>query len=395
MIQGATFWLTVLVSVAGFWSLPRRYRLWFLTLVSLAYLSYLDWKSTAALTGWSCLFYWLSAKAGREGWRRFVLPGLILAIVGYLMCFKYIPPLLAAFGTTEMSRRFIIPLGISFFTFKLMHYAVEVARGNVTNFTPDKFFCYIFLFPIFTAGPIERFDHFLNERDERLRLQHLTEGGQRVIVGLIKKFILADMFVPLLWGELTIDGVLSGASSGGAPAVWNYVIVAYLYAYLDFSAYSDIAIGLSRLFGIRIMENFNWPILAPNISDFWKRWHMTLAGWCQAYVYMPIIGLTRNPYLALYLSFSVMGLWHAGSLNWLLWGWYHATGLSLYLTWVRYKRKRGWMKPPRLPGRALGIVMTTLFVSSAYIFPMTHNVAGPYEAIRLWARLFMIELPAW
>ena len=109
--------------------------------------------------------------------------------------------------------------------------------------------------------------------------------------------------------------------------VWGFLALTYLYAYLDFSAYTDIAIGASRLFGIKIMENFNFPILAINISDFWKRWHMTLAGWCQTYIYMPVMARTRTPYAAVFATFTMMGLWHGATAGWLLWGLYHATGV--------------------------------------------------------------------
>jgi len=163
---------------------------------------------------------------------------------------------------------------------------------------------------------------------------------------------------------------------------------------MDFSAYTDIAIGLSRLCGTRIMENLNLPVTASNSGDFRKRWHKTLAGWCQSYVYMPILGLTRNPYLAVYSTFTVMAMWHAGALNWLGWGWYHATGLIVFLSWSRIKRKRRWQRLDRIfPYRVATVLLTFVFVTGSYSFTLTHQHGGIYAALRILAKLCFVDLP--
>jgi alginate O-acetyltransferase complex protein AlgI len=163
--------------------------------------------------------------------------------------------------------------------------------------------------------------------------------------------------------------------------------------YLDFSAYSDIAIGSSQLFGIRIMENFNWPIFAENISVFWKRWHMTLSGWCQTYIYLPVIGLTRNPYVATYLTFIAIGLWHSGTTGALAWGLYHGTGISVFGYWNRYRRRRKWRGLDRPYGKCLSIPLTFSFVSAGSVFFATDGVASPYGVLRVFAKLIFIDLP--
>jgi alginate O-acetyltransferase complex protein AlgI len=218
----------------------------------------------------------------------------------------------------------------------------------------------------------------------------------RIVQGLIKMFVLGRILIVQILQPLAIGydpraiGNLETQLNGMASyAVWGYLTLTFLYAYIEFSAYSDIAIGASRLYGFRIMENFNFPIAACNISDFWKRWHMTLVGWIQSYVYMPTIGLTRRPYVAVYCTFIAMGLWHGATWNWLLWGLYHGTIVSLYLTWGRIKRSRGWHASGSGPLRYAGIPITFAFVTCSYAFSAT---SGGWMALRVFVKLLGINL---
>lgn len=334
MIQAPLFWLTLAVAVPVFWLLPRPYRFPFLTLVSIGYLATLAPYSVASLLVWTIVFYVAAPLARRNGTRsHWVLPVLVLSILSYLAFFKYIPPIVSALSFPAHEQRVVVPLGISYFTFKFIHYAIEVTRGNIVDRSLPQFFSYIFLFPIFTAGPIERFDHYLANQDHVWTLDSTVAGLTRIVHGIIKRFFLvAAVIEPMFQSLSTSEALLARLEVLPAYKVWAYLVLTYLYVYLDFSAYSDLAIGTSRLFGIRIQENFNWPIFAQNISGFWKRWHMTLSGWCQAYVYMPMIGLTRNPYLAAYATLLAIGLWHSGTTTRVCWGLYHGTGVALYTT---------------------------------------------------------------
>ena len=397
MIQSGAFWLFLLGSVILYWVLPRRLRFGAIALASFVYVSTLDWQSATALLVWSLAFFYLIPLAvGGGGWRRWLVPALILGVLGYLAYFKYIPPIIDAIMPTDVERNFIIPLGISYFTFKLIHYAIEVARGNVTDRSLQSFLLYIFFFPIFTAGPIERFDHFLASREDRPSVEAMVNGLSRIIYGLIKKFVFGGMILlPLLRLVTDASVLLERLDVLPVYKVWGFLVISYLYVYMDFGASSDIAIGASRLFGITIMENFNFPVLAPNISNFWKRWHITLAGWVQAYIYLPVIGLTRNPYLAIYSTMTVMALWHAGSPHWIAWGWYHATGMIIYLNWSRFKRKRRITFPDNVPVlRHIGVPITFIFVTGSYAFTTTYQHASLYGALRILAKLINIDLPA-
>lgn len=396
MLPTLEYWGTLAVALTVYWSLPRKLRVGFLLAVSLVSLYYLDAFSAASLSGFAVAFYLLAPRPDTPPLRsRLSLIVLLTAIFGNLAYFKYLPRVLEAFSSNGSATEIVLPLGISYFTFKLVHFAVESRRGTLPRFNLLDFGCYIFLFPIFSAGPIERFEHFLNERSLSWNRDFAVQGLTRIIYGLIKQFALITILLPGTVGTLpTVTELLDNLGQTSPWEVWRFVILSYLYAYLNFSAYADLAIGSSRLFGITIMENFNFPILAQNISDFWTRWHMTLATWCQSYVYMPLIGITRNPYLAVYASFITIGLWHDGTLQWLTWGAYHATGVAIYTTWRRNKMKRGWSKREPHWAKWLGYPLTFLFVSAGYALTETHNRGGIYDSFRILAKLFSFDLDA-
>jgi alginate O-acetyltransferase complex protein AlgI len=402
MIQSATFWLVLFCSVLIFWNIPKKIRIGFLSFVSIGYLLSLDFWSVSALVVWTLAFYWLAPQTiGNGPWRKRLLLLLILLPLGYLAYFKYIPRLITAFSPNSLAESLLIPLGISYFTFKLIHYAIEVKRGNITDRSFQQFFCYIFLFSIFTAGPIERFDHFLSEQENKWRSDFVVEGLTRIIHGIIKKFFVSNVVLLYLLGHYASDTgpnvvlFLDTLSILPTYKVWGFLVLSYLYVYMDFSAYSDIAIGASRLFGIRIMENFDFPILAQNIANFWQRWHMTLGRWCQSYVYMPMIGLTRNPYIAVYCTWLAIGLWHAGSLNWVFWGLYHGTGVAIFVAWGRFKRRKKWFFLDKIVIlRYMSIPVTFLFVSGSGSFTAIYGHGGVYDGFRILAKLIFINLPA-
>ena len=395
-LQSLGFWAMLAVAVPLFWLLPKKIRYGFLGLVSVGYLASLgkdEAISVAVLTIFLVIFYALTPFARPESsYRRKVLTGLILVTVGVLCLVKYFPPLVNGVFS-EFEAKLLVPLGISYYTFKLIHYIVEVALGNIRERSIQQFFCYLFLFPIFTAGPIQRFDNFIENQESRWSLDSLCEGLTRIAHGLIKKFVLAAfLWSKLHQGRTTPDTIQEVLEVLSPWTVWAYALAMYVYIYLDFSGYSDLAIGMSRLFGIRIMENFNFPMVADNIREYWRRWHMTLSGWCQSYIYMPVLGLYRNPLLSLYATFFVMGMWHSGSWTRLFWGLYHATGIALYTWWSRALRKRKWQPlGPRL-SQPVSIALTQLFVAGSMAFLIVDG--DTYGSIRILAKLFFIDLPA-
>lgn len=306
--------------------------------------------------------YWFAVKF-------FLVAGPLL----YLSYYKYLPNMLAYIAGNPLDSGIILPLGVSYFVFRLIHYAIESGRENLPTHNYMEFLTYLFFFPIITAGPIERFEHFKRHWQSDSRRDDLVEGSTRVIYGLIKKFLIVDVLLITLFNNNTADTVVTRVDSIEQYKVWGFLLLTYIKVYLEFSAYSDIAIGSSRILGFRIMENFNWPIIATNIADLWRRWHMTLSGWCQAYIYLPSIGLTRNPYLAAILTFLFVGIWHSGSLNWLFWGLYHGVGICAYILWRRLLQKRKWSPPTGLWIRIPSILITNFWMAGSFAFTATYQ----------------------
>ena len=290
---------------------------------------------------------------------------------------------------------YALPLGISYITFKLIHAVIEMARGNLRNRRFDSFLAYVFLFPSASAGPIERYDHFLVNHSLPLGRQDIAEAGTRIIVGLIKRFVIAGMLLGSDWHFIVGGQLMANIDKLHSETLWRYAGESVLYIYLDFSAYSDIAIGASRLLGIRLMDNFDWPILASNLPAFWKRWHMTLTGWCQSYVYFPVLGLSRMPNLAIFITFVVIGLWHCNAfaiLPWTLWGVYHGLGMVGYQGWSRLKRKRRSTWTDSKLWLVVAVVLTQAFVCAGELVALSEPT-NLHDAWMLIGKLIFIHHP--
>jgi alginate O-acetyltransferase complex protein AlgI len=395
MIEYLAYWIALPLALGLYWALPARWRPAFLGAVSFAFLAMFE-TQTALILGLIALCVWGLTGAARPAGplQRGVQAALVL-LVGALAYFKYLPALGHLADGYDFSA-ILLPLGISYFTFKLIHYAVERGRGTLPPHGFADFWCFVFLVPIFTAGPIQRFDGFLAGRSPHWDRALAIEGLTRIAHGLIKKFVFG---AAIFWAIQKIDmggvaGLVANLEEAGAARVWAFLILSYLYVYMDFAGYSDIAIGTSRLFGLKIMENFNWPVLAPNIGNLWKRWHMSLANWCQTYIYMPMLGVTRNPYIAAMASFTVMGLWHAASLNWLAWGLYNALGVAVFQWFGQTARRRRWAFVRTRVFAAVRYPMTFLYFAGSFAFTMTDRTAGIWGAVRLLAKAVGIDLPA-
>lgn len=387
MIATALFWKFLLGSLVVYWLLPARWRLWFLAAASVAYLT-IDAPHgsrvppllhAAILGALAALCYTLgprtatprktkSTEPAAPAWpaalRTAVFWGLIGLILGYLYFTKY--TLAHRYADDDVFGPYVLPLGVSYIAFKLIHTLVEFARGTIKNRSIDSYAASVFIFPTLAAGPIERYDHFLASRSATLKSDDILQGLTRIITGMIKRFFIADYFFGQSWQFVTSGHFLEGLDYLRPGMVWKLLFFCVFYMYLDFSAYSDIAIGCCRLFGIRIMENFDWPLTAPNLPAFWRRWHMTLTGWCQAYVFLPVLGLTRIPEIATFATFLIIGLWHgsAGATwPWALWGCYHGVGMIGHQQWSKLKRKRKWTWCNRWWWYGAGVAMTLSFVS--------------------------------
>lgn len=403
MLDKGTWWIFAAIMPLIYWNIPVRARPILLAAASFGVLLWFSPIHILLMLGISLIVFSsfslpVPAAASVSGGAiitairmlgRINVRAPVLVILCYLMWFKYIAPLENWMGGHDPAGKVLIPLGISYFSFKLLHYALERGRGLLPEHNWRDFLSWVFLLPTFPSGPIERFEHFLENRENRFRFDFVIEGVSRIAQGLIKKFtilpVLENYSVRLTGGDW-IAFANGTAGEQGVWALWLYLILELLISYLDFSAYTDIAIGVSRLFGLKIMENFNYPLLASSLVDFWRRYHMSLTNWCRSYVYMPSLGYTRNPYAAVTLTFVIVGLWHAGSLNWLVWGLWHGLGQAVVLRWARFAQIRRIVFFKSGYGRLIGWSLTMVYVSLGCAFEAVPVNGSVVDSFRLIAR---------
>ena len=218
-------------------------------------------------------------------------------------------------------------MAISFFAFEFIHYLIDVLHGKPPIRNPIDFSLFATFFPTVVAGPIKRFEQFvpsLASVVESANLKNITNGFIRIILGLFKKLVLADFLAGY------IDTWQPHFSELPAVARWQIFLALGFRILFDFSGYSDIAIGLAGMMGIKVPENFNWPYLSTSIQEFWRRWHISLSSWIRDYVYIPLggskQGVSRRATNAL-VAFALCGLWHGASWHYVFWGVYHGLGL--------------------------------------------------------------------
>jgi alginate O-acetyltransferase complex protein AlgI len=252
----------------------------------------------------------------------------IAANLGLLGYFKYTSFALRTLGV-ESTTATHLPIGVSFFTFQAISYLIDVYRRTVpADPHPVRFGLYVFLFPHLIAGPIVRYADIaqqLTAREHSLEL--FASGARRLILGLAKKVLLADTLAPAVDTAFSLP-----AGSLSCGAAWFAVGCYALQIYFDFSGYSDMAIGLGRMFGFTFHENFRHPYTATSITDFWRRWHISLSSWFRDYVYIPLGGNRASAgatYRNLLVVFLLCGLWHGANFTFVLWGLWH--GLFLIL----------------------------------------------------------------
>ncbi|MBE6576849.1 MAG: MBOAT family protein [Ruminococcaceae bacterium] len=251
----------------------------------------------------------------------------MISNVGILFFFKYLDPLLSLFGAHTLG--ITLPVGISFYTFQAMSYVCDVyRRASRAQKDPLLFLTYVSLFPQLIAGPIVRYcdiDKALSKRKHSISLA--CDGIKLFCVGLAKKLILANS-AGEEWERLAAYSKTDGTVLGA----WLGVVFFAFQIYFDFSGYSDMARGLGKIFGFDFPENFRYPYAAKSITDFWRRWHITLSLWFREYVYIPLGGNRRGRarmYVNLLIVWSLTGLWHGATPNFLLWGLYFFVLLSL------------------------------------------------------------------
>lgn len=332
MVFSSTIFLCVYLPLVllGYYICPKKGRNLFLLIVSLVFYAWGEPKYVFLMI-FSILVNYIFGRLmdknrGRQKRMKLLLVLSVVIDIGLLSVFKYtdfiITNVNAIFGSSFDLLNIALPIGISFYTFQAMSYTIDVYRNDVrVQKNLIDFGMYITMFPQLIAGPIVRYADVQDQLAERsVTTADFSEGVMRFVVGLGKKVLLANQ-MGAVWSEIY---ALGGDVS--ALMAWTGAIAYTFQIYFDFSGYSDMAIGLGRMFGFKFPENFRYPYQSVSITDFWRRWHITLSTWFKEYLYIPLggnrCGLARQA-LNLLIVWSLTGFWHGAGWNFVMWGLYY------------------------------------------------------------------------
>ncbi|GHV16691.1 alginate O-acetyltransferase [Clostridia bacterium] len=293
-----------------------------------------------------------------------------------LIYFKYFGMLFGSvFNLPDYITNIALPIGISFYTFQIMSYIIDIYRGDaVAQKNIFKLALYVSLFPPLIAGPIVRYHDIAEQIDERKsEPNNIVAGIRRFIIGLSKKMLIANVVAQM--ADKIFDGNYSSLPTGMA---WLGILCYTLQIYFDFSGYSDMAIGLSKMFGFKLLENFNYPYVSRSIQEFWRRWHISLSTWFRDYLYIPLggnrKGLTRTVINSI-IVFTLCGLWHGASWSFVIWGLYH----GIFLTAERLGFKNILSKIPK----SLSFIYSTLIVMIGWVFFRVPLISDAWEYLKV------------
>lgn len=322
----------------------KEIRNYILLIASIIFYAFADLRYLAIMIATIAINYWgalLLNKCKKESSRRLVLGLSIVADLSFLFYFKYFNFFIRNFGSLFAADLTLIdvimPIGISFYTFQAMSYLIDVYRREVpAQKDVYKLALYIVLFPQLVAGPIVKYHDVCDQIDVRdENFAKVVLGLKRFIIGLAKKVLIANtlaVVVDKIFAQ-SVDQVSWGIS-------WIGSISYCLQLYFDFSGYSDMAIGLGMIFGFKFMENFNYPYISKSITEFWRRWHISLATWFKQYLYFPLGGSrvsTGRMYFNLFFIFLVTGFWHGADWTFIMWGVWNGV-------FIVFERFIGWNK---------------------------------------------------
>ncbi|MEM6449838.1 MAG: MBOAT family protein [Cyanobacteria bacterium P01_D01_bin.105] len=364
----------------------------FLLAASYFFYGYWDWRFTFLMLTMTVVNYGLGLRVEHAVNRHVKKLSLVTAIIfnlGVLGFFKYynffIDSANAAIQSVNFSAAFpqldiILPVGISFITFQVMAYVIDIYRGVTAS--AETFWDFALLtafFPQLVAGPILKAKQFLPELQKKIviRRQNLLIGGQIFLLGLFRKVIVADRLA------LYVDTVFDQPQDFSSTTTWLAVIAYAVQIYCDFSGYSDMAIGTAKCLGYDIPINFNLPYLSRSITEFWRRWHISLSTWLREYLYIPLGGNRKGKvrqYVNLWLVMLLGGLWHGASWNFVLWGALHGTALATHKFYADAIRSH--IRLPKLFYNGLTWAVTFLFVCTTWVFFRAANFSDAFVVLQ-------------
>ena len=376
---------------------PRHWRNGIVAIASLAFYAVGAGPTTLLLLACMVVNYVLGPALEPDDWdlestrRRQLLVGVIAFDVAVLAIWKYAgfasaqAAGLASFTGLDLPTvSLALPIGISFYTFHHISYVVDIYRGErpaLRNMA--SFVAYIALFPQLIAGPIVRYREIADQLTQARshRLDDIAAGFPRFALGLIKKVVVADSVAPVVEACFATP-----ADQLTTATAWLGAIAYTLQLYFDFSGYSDMAIGLGRMLGFKLPENFARPYSSASVTEFWRRWHMSLSRWFRDYVYIPLGGNrcgVGTAYRNLWIVFALVGLWHGANWTFLFWGLYHGTVLVI-------ERRRGWGVAATEPQRRLARrALTLLIVVVGWVLVRSPDLG---TALVFWQHMVLPDL---
>lgn len=276
----------------------------------------------------------------------------------------------------------LIPVGVSFYTFSGISYLIDVYRNKISaNPSFTEVALYISFFPKLASGPIVRAKSFFAQLDEKHSIsgKNFEIGIQIFVCGLFKKMVLADHL------SIFVDDVFSAPAAFTGATVFLATITYSLQIYFDFSGYSDLAIGIAKILGFDFKRNFDIPYISKNVTEFWKRWHISLSSWLQEYLYYPLGGNRKGKYrtyLNLLLTMLIGGLWHGANWTFIIWGGMHGTALIIHKVYISARKGSGYDRKECLTGSLIAIALTFLWVNFCWIFFRASSLHNALDVIK-------------
>lgn len=400
---------------AIYWLLQKRLQLQnlFVVIASYVFYGWWDWRfllliACTSLCSWGSglLIGKYLTQPSLKGRSKFWLWLNIAINIGILAVFKYYDFFVGEFGalfginTSRLLLRVILPVGISFYTFQALSYSIDVYRGSIK---PTKdiivFFAFISFFPQLVAGPIERATNLLPQfmQNRTFHYEQGVDGMRQIVWGLFKKIVIADncaTYVDQVWSTY---GTQSGSTLLLAAVLFTFQI------YGDFSGYSDIAIGTAKLFGIKLMRNFNNPYFSRDIAEFWRRWHISLTSCFRDYVYIPLGGSRNGQWRTIantFVVFLLCAIWHGANWTYIVWGLYHVLLFIPFLLQNCTHRYKGGERKEEGVKNVMRMLLTFVLVTIGWIIFRAPTVADAWGYISSicaagWELPYMTDYALW
>lgn len=390
------------ITAIGFFLIGRRSQLYaagWLAAASLFFYGWWDVRYLPLLLGSITFNYWCAThlRPGRQPRAKLLLACAIGANLALLVYYKYAGFFAASFseltGSPRILLHIVLPIGISFFTFTQIAFLVDTYQGKVVESRFVYYLLFVTYFPHLIAGPVlhhkEMMPQFADRRIYRFSARAMAVGTTIFCIGLAKKVLIADNIAPYAFP------LFEHPDAPSLLLAWSGVLAYTFQLYFDFSGYSDMAIGLSRMFGVRLPLNFDSPYKSENIAQFWRKWHMTLSRFLRDYLYIPLGGNRNGPgrrYANLMTTMVLGGLWHGAGWNFVVWGFLHGFYLAVHQVWANAAKTLG------LPVDAKGWkVIATLFtfiaVCIAWVFFRAPNLTTALTILRGMHGGFGVALP--